>query len=192
MTVNNTYVLDEIEKKIVNELIKDPRASDNLISRLTSVPVKTVNRKRKILEEKGFLNYYAYLDNFLGTKKFNSRQMYRVVLRHGITRDSFLKGIKDNSHKFFLNPLFSKHILESHLGEKNGHLVLILVLESFSKNDIIEIFNANVVNFVNDVFGNGSIYDTEVIDLSYHISILHNYVFSEKKLFNENNIFVSE
>ena len=54
--------LDEQERRIVRELIKDPRISDNQIAKNTRVPVMTVNRKRKLLEEKGLLNYYCYLD----------------------------------------------------------------------------------------------------------------------------------
>ena len=42
--------LDEQEKSIVKALIRDPRLSDNQISKVTKVPVMSVNRKRKKLD----------------------------------------------------------------------------------------------------------------------------------------------
>ena len=42
--------LDDQEKLIVRELIKDPRISDNQISTNTNIPLKSVNRKRKRME----------------------------------------------------------------------------------------------------------------------------------------------
>lgn len=199
MSYSKPYVLDENERKIVEELVKDPRLSDNSVSRLTGIPVKTVNRKRKILEDKGYLHYFAYMDNFAGTKQFNSRQMFTITFRHGITRHKFLLGLKKAKEKYSSNPLFSKHVLESHLGEQNGRLLLIVVLESFSKNDLIEIFNADIVSMIEEQYGLGAIYKTEVVDLTIHLNLLHNYSFFDKDndlkkddIFLPNSIFVSE
>jgi DNA-binding Lrp family transcriptional regulator len=169
------YRLSEVEKKIVIELVKNPRASDNFISKITKVPLKTVNRKRKELETKGFLNYYAYLDNFFGTKLFTSRQMFLIKFKHGITRDYFIKKFSERFDKLLNNPIIFKHVFETHLGEQNGCLVLVCVLESFSKNDLIEIFNAEIVRLITEALGPDSISQTEVIDLTMDLSLLHNY-----------------
>ena len=51
--------LDEQEQKIIKELIRDPRISDNQIGRNTKIPVKTVNRKRKNLEQRNIISYFC-------------------------------------------------------------------------------------------------------------------------------------
>lgn len=44
--------IDEQEKLIIKALIRNPRSSDNQISKTTKVPVRTVYRKRKIRKRK--------------------------------------------------------------------------------------------------------------------------------------------
>ena len=50
---------DEQEKLIIKALIKDPRMSDNNIGKLTKVPIRTVSRKRKKLEQENKICYYV-------------------------------------------------------------------------------------------------------------------------------------
>ena len=50
--------LDEQEQLIMRALVRNPRSSDNRISALTGVPVRTVSRKRARLERDGVLTYY--------------------------------------------------------------------------------------------------------------------------------------
>ena len=50
---------DKQEEMIIKELIRNSRISDNQIAKNTRIPVTTVNRKRKLLEEEGFIHYYA-------------------------------------------------------------------------------------------------------------------------------------
>ena len=50
---------DEQEQLIIKALIKDPRMSDNNIGKLTKVPIRTVSRKRKKLEQESKINYYV-------------------------------------------------------------------------------------------------------------------------------------
>ena len=189
------YLLDEKERLIILELIKNPRASDNSISAATKIPVKTVNRKRKFLESKNLISYYVYLDNFAGTKIFTSRQLFLVRFRHGITRDFFMKRLAERFEKLNSSKVVSKHILESHLGEQNGCLVLTMIIESFSKNDLIEIFNAEIVKLISETFGTDAVSHTEVIDLTVQLSLLHNYSpfnLDNGKMDKVPNIFVSE
>jgi len=54
---------DEQERKIIYELIRNPRLSDNQVGKRTAIPIKTVNRKRKLLEEKGALQYAALVEH---------------------------------------------------------------------------------------------------------------------------------
>ena len=87
--------LDEQERKIIRALIRNPRLSDNQVSKLTRVPVMSVNRKRKALEEKELLNYFCYLDTSrYGLNLLPARQLYIVKLKIGITKKEFIDAIK--------------------------------------------------------------------------------------------------
>ena len=71
--------LDGKEKEILKELIKNPRISDNQISKNTKIPVKTVNRKRKLLEKRSLIHYMVHLDNSRsGTGVFSTKHMYII------------------------------------------------------------------------------------------------------------------
>jgi DNA-binding Lrp family transcriptional regulator len=166
--------LDVQEYGIVKELILNPRISDNQIAKNSSIPLKTVNRKRKKLESEGLLQYFTYLDTSIhGTCDFGSRKMYIISFKEGITRTSFFDKFSIDKIR---NNLGNKHIFESHLGEKNGRLVLILVLESRLESDILEIFNAEIMPVITDSFGSNAIKDINVIPLTHLLTLLHNYV----------------
>ncbi|NQV09398.1 Lrp/AsnC family transcriptional regulator [Candidatus Woesearchaeota archaeon] len=167
-------IFDAQEIVITKELVRDPRISDNKISKKTKVPLKTVNRKRKKLEENGILNYFTYINHFKkGTKKFTARQMYTISLKQGITRQHFLNSMKAS---MFVTKHGMKHILESHLGETDGHLVLILFLESRVESDILEIFNADIVPGLKHKLGENCINKVKVTTLSQSLRMLHNYL----------------
>jgi DNA-binding Lrp family transcriptional regulator len=166
--------LDKQEHGIVKELIANPRISDNQIGKNANIPIKTVNRKRKKLEQEGLLQYYTYLDTSIhGTKNFGSRKMYIISFNEGITRTSFFERFPLNSIR---NNLGRKHIFESHLGEKNGRLVFIIILESRQESDILEIFNAEIMPVISQSFGDNAIKEISVIPLTHMLTILHNYV----------------
>src|SRR5471032_900180 len=78
--------LDEQERLIVRQLVRDPRESDNGIGELTDVNVRTVGRKRQRLEQEGILSYYTQLDlSAQGSGQFNTRHLYIVKFRIGVT-----------------------------------------------------------------------------------------------------------
>lgn len=165
-------VFDENEVKIIKELIKDPRVSDNRIGQKTGIPVKTVNRKRKQLEKANVIHYYTHINHGLeGTKYFNSQQMFVVKFKHGITRLLFLDRMKDEYH----NAHFAKHIPFSYLGESGGRLNLILAIESLVDTDIIEILNADVVPLLKKRLGEDCIEKVENIVLTKTLRQHHNY-----------------
>ncbi len=172
--------LDEPSRKIIKELILNPRSSDNQISKITGIPLKTVNRKRKKLEESGNLRYYTHLDlSTQGTGLFHGRDLYLVTLKTGITKDMFMSGLAKFSPKY----VYVKHILESFVGEKNGRVVLMFVLESPQPSDLIEIFNAEIVPDLNDVLGKDCIHSIDTLQLTHQISRLHNY--SAERIINK-------
>lgn len=172
--------LDNQEKGIVKELILNPRISDNKITKNTQIPLKTVNRKRKKLEEEGLLKYFCSLNTSnSGTGEFTSRQMITITFKEGITRSKFIEKISPH----FLKPIKIKHIYESHLGESSGNLVWVLTLESRLESDIIEILNAELIPELKWLLGENSIKETNTIRLHKQIGLLHNYLpeFNMKK-----------
>ena len=165
-------VLDDKEKEIIKELIKNPRISDNQISKNTKIPLKTVNRKRKNLEEKGLISYMVHLDNSRsGTNVFTSKQMYILTFKKGITRLNILNFAKRHD---FAN-IFLKHSSEIYVGEQDGCLKLVLFIESYLATDIIEIFNADYFHKFEANFGKNCIEDVNVITINNQLQSFHNY-----------------
>jgi len=166
--------LDKQEQLILRELIKDPRLSDNQLSKRAKVPLKTVNRKRKLMESEGFLYYFTFVDHSpQGTGIFASRQMYVVHMKPGITRKWFQDEL---SKQGGMLSRIVKHILYSHLGETDGHLVLFVVIESHKDSDILEIFNAEILSELKSKFGEDSVRAVQSYTLSSPIRVLHNYL----------------
>lgn len=164
---------DEQEHKIAKELVRNPRISDNQIGKITGIPVKTVNRKRKNLEKAGILSYMTFVNHGEnGTGRYHSQYMYVIKFRYGITTLSL-------SQKFPIimnNPSLVKHTLFSTIGEKDGHVVLIIMLESTKHSDIVEIFNAEIVTTIGNLFGPDAIADVDSMALRRQAKILHNYM----------------
>lgn len=189
--------LDGQEKLIVKELIKDPRISDNQICANVQVPLKTVNRKRKKLEDENLINYFSYLNNNKeGTKTFNASCMYIIVFESGITKKRFLDVYSKEEIDILIN---TKHILNSYLGELNGSVALIMTIESNKYEDIIEIFNAEIVPQLHRQFGSNCIKDTITLPIDKMLRLLHNYLPSInmhkgkiKKDIPDDHIFVSD
>ena len=169
----NTVEIDQQEKVIIRELIKNPKISDNQISKNTKVPVKTVNRKRKILEKKGFINYFTCLNNGInGTGRFTAKQQYIITFKCGITRSSIIEKIGREIPRL----IELKHIADCSVGDKDGHAVIAMTIESRLESDIIEVFNAEILPKFKRFFGEDAIVKTEAITLNVPIIMLHNYM----------------
>ena len=167
------HLFDAKETKMLSELIRNPRSSDNKIASRAKLPVATVNRKRKELEQRGILTYFAHVNNWKdGTQVFSARQMYMIKLRYGITRKQFLDAFYQPGE---LTPLFLKHVVSSDLGEMNGQLVFIITVESRIDTDILEIFNAEIAPMLDRHFGKGSIQESISLPLTQSLTMLHNY-----------------
>src|SRR5688572_22359543 len=92
---NGTRELDEQERLIIRHLIRDPRESDNGIGEATGVNVRTVGRKRQKLEQAGILSYFTHLDlSAAGTGQFNTRHLYIIKFRIGVTYKQLMEDIK--------------------------------------------------------------------------------------------------
>lgn len=178
--------LDEQEVKIVKELIRNPRISDNQISKKTGVPVMSVNRKRKSMEEKGILNYNTIVTRGnTETKVFKPRQLYTVQFKIGVTKDEYIEGMKDD--KVFKGPN-SRYYVNSYLGEQHGHLSLVIMLEANTHAELLEVFNGKIVPHLKQKFGEDCINAISTVRLYIPIRIHHNYM----PLFNMENGVIRE
>ena len=98
--MNEIRELDESERKVVRELIKNPRISDNQIAKNTKVPVMSVNRKRKRLENEGLLKYFTSFDTGeFGTGTFKAKQIYIIKFKIGITRGEYIEKLEKDNKK---------------------------------------------------------------------------------------------
>jgi DNA-binding Lrp family transcriptional regulator len=166
--------LDEKEVKIIRELIRNPRASDNTIASRAGIPVMTVNRKRKRLEEERLLRYYVSLDKGeFGLHIFDAKELFIIKFKIGITRKEYLDKLE-------LDPIWrmfnSRYISLAYLGEKDGHLALMLILDAVTEDQLVEEFNGKIVPFLKEKLGQNCIREVITTSLNKLVRVHHNYM----------------
>jgi len=165
---------DKQEEKILKELIRNPRTSDNQIAKNTRIPVTSVNRKRKQLEENGFIHYYVeVIDEGLDKGQHNTRQLYIIKFKEGITRQKYIEEIKKSENFRKVNP---RYHAESFLGEKDGRFAIILIVEAKSEDELIEIFNGSIIPEIKKRHGNDCINDIITAKVTFPFRVHHNYI----------------
>jgi hypothetical protein len=168
------YKIDNKEEKIIKELIKNPRISDNQISKKTNIPVMTVNRKRKKLEEKSMISYYAdFCHGEKGINDFSTKELFIIKFNRGITRKGYLNFIKKEKINKNVLPMF---VVETYLGEKEGCLALIMIINAKNTAELIDFFNLTIINMLKKEFGNDCILDVITTKLTDLLRIHHNYM----------------
>ncbi|MFT4310284.1 MAG: winged helix-turn-helix domain-containing protein [Candidatus Woesearchaeota archaeon] len=166
--------IQDYDKRIIQSLIKHPRISDNALSKQTGIPLSTVNRRRKELEQQNVISYLATVNHYVHEpQKKGASELFIVTFKKGIARKFFLETF-DNAPKDY--SFFAKHIRTMSLGEKNGQIVLMLTLESRKQDDLLEIMNAELYPFMQKLFGQDAIDDVQSFPLSHHLRLLHNYM----------------
>ncbi|MBU0615508.1 MAG: winged helix-turn-helix domain-containing protein [Nanoarchaeota archaeon] len=166
--------LDENERKIVKELIKNPRISDNQISKNTKVPVMTVNRKRKQLEEERLLHYFTSFDTGeFGTGTFKAKQLYIIKFKTGITRSQFIEKVEKDKRFQAFN---ASYISLSYLGEKDGRLALIMVLDAETDSSLVDEFSGKIVPHLKENLGEECIAELITTKIINTLRRHHNYL----------------
>ncbi|MCS4537787.1 MAG: Lrp/AsnC family transcriptional regulator [Thaumarchaeota archaeon] len=166
--------LDEQEAKIVKTLIRNPRISDNQIGKQTGVSVRTVNRKRKKLEQEGLLNYYTNLDmSAEGTAQLLARHVYLIKFKLGISQEKIINEVKEEPN---VRTVYTEMIYESHLAEIDGHTALVMIIEGRTDDEINVGFNAKIVPAMEKNHGKGCIEQVQTIRLGKTIRLFHNYL----------------
>ena len=166
--------LDEQEIKIIKELIKDPRISDNQLGKNTKVPIKTVNRKRKLLEQEGIIRYYVSVNmGRKGTGRFGARQLHIIKFKLGITREQIINEFMQEKK---VKTVFTDYIYASFLAEIEGHVAYVMIIEGKSDEDIVEVFNKEIIQSLRKNHGEDSIVSISTIRLSEPVRLFHNYL----------------
>ncbi len=168
------YKLDSQEIAIVKALVKNPRVSDNRLGDEMGIPVRTVNRKRKKLEQSGIVSYMT-LVNMLpsGTGRFSVQHLYIIQFRLGITISQVAREIQ---HEPNVHTIFTELIFESYIAEIDGHTSLVMVVEGESEADIVEKFQAYIIPSLKKNHGKDSIENVSTIRLLRPIRMLKNYL----------------
>lgn len=166
--------LDEQELKIVKTLIRNPRISDNKIGKQTGVSVRTVNRKRKKLEQEGLLSYYTNLDmGPEGTAQLLARHVYLIKFKLGISQEKIINEVKEEPN---VRTVYTEMIYESHLAEIDGHTALVMIIEGRTDDEINIGFNSKIVPAMEKNHGKGCIEQIQTIRLGKTIRLFHNYL----------------
>ena len=167
-------ILDEQEKAIVRQLIRDPRESDNGIGELTGVNVRTVSRKRDRLEQEGILSYYTNLDlSGDGAKQYNARHLYIIKFKVGITYNQLIEEIRQDSNQ---QSVFTETIFESHIAEIDGKVALLLFVDGNSDLDIVQRTHEELIPGLLKNHGSDSIESISTIRLLSPIRVMRNYI----------------
>jgi DNA-binding Lrp family transcriptional regulator len=166
--------LDEQERQIVRELIRDPRNSDNGIGQATDLNARTVARKRQKLEEEGILSYYTHVDlSEKGTGQFPVRHLYIIKFSLGITLSQVAEDIKREP---FVCSIFTEIIFESHIAEIDGRIAMLLFIEGHSDADIVETVQKHLVPSLRRNHGMDAIEEISTFRLLSPVRIMHNYL----------------
>lgn len=166
--------LDDQERLIVRQLIRDPRESDNGIGETTGVNVRTVGRKRQRLEQAGILSYFTHLDlSASGTGEYNSRHLYIIKFRIGITYSQVLEDIKREP---FVRSIFTEVIFESHIAEIDGKIAMLLFIDGASDLDIVETVQQKLIPSLENNHGPGSVEEVSTVRILAPVRAMRNYI----------------
>ena len=164
--------VDDHDREIIKEVIRNPRATDTQISQETGIPLRSVGRKRRRLEESGILNYAAYVNHGLnGTEQFISRHIYTITFAVGVKLDEVLSrtSLEEEVGRN------TGQVCESSICEIDGKLCLILAIEGKSDRDIVENLHNNIVPVLLTNHGRQSIREISSMRVLQNIRILRNY-----------------
>jgi len=164
--------LDEVEKKVITELIRNPRISDNAVAKKLKIPTMTVNRKRKRLEKEGLLNYYVDVNRCEGGY-CRARQLFLIKFKSGLTKREYIDSIKKDPRFGALN---SRYFVNSYIGEKDGHLASVIILEAESDAEVTDIFQGKVIPVIKKRHGKDCIEEITTCKLTFPLRVHRNYL----------------
>ena len=166
--------LDEQERLIIRQLIRDPRESDNGIGEATGVNVRTVGRKRQRLEEEGILSYHTQVNLAEGgTGQFTARHVYTIKFRLGVTVRQIEEDIRREP---YVRSVFTEMLFESHIAEIDGHVAMVLFIDGVSDAGIVQTVQEKLIPSLLRNHGEGSISEVSTIRLLKPVRVMRNYL----------------
>ncbi len=167
--------LDTQERAIARALIRNPRFSDNRISSMTGIPVRTVGRKRVRLERNGTIKYYTGLDLQADPSSSQPTTQHMVIIkfRLGVTRAQVVEEIRSEAN---VATVFSELIRDSFIAETDGHIALIMIVERESDGDVADSVQGKIIPSLQKNHGENSIDELRTIRLLGTIRREHNYL----------------
>ena len=166
--------LDDQERLIIRQLIRDPRESDNGLGEKTGVNVRTVGRKRQRLEQDGVLSYHTHVNlTENGTGQFTARHVYTIKFRLGIT----VRQVEDDIRREpFVRSIFTEMLFESHIAEIDGNVAMLLFIDGASDTDIVQTVQEKLIPSLLRNHGEGSISGVSTIRLLKPVREMRNYL----------------
>ena len=166
--------LDEQERLIIRQLIRDPRESDNGIGEATGVNVRTVGRKRQRLEQDGVLSYHTQVNlSETGTGQFTARHLYIIKFRLGVT----VKQVEDDIRREpYVRSIFTEMLFESHIAEIDGNVAMLLFVDGASDTAIVQTVQEKLIPSLLRNHGEGSITEVSTIRLLKPVRVMRNYL----------------
>lgn len=132
ITQTTTDALDEVDRAIARELVKNPRTTDKHIRDATGIALRTISRRRRRLEEEGLIRYSAEVQQ--GLERRVSRHLYIIHFRLDIPLNEIRAKVSNPS----MIAENTDIIYESHIAEVDGRLALLLVVEGARESDVVE------------------------------------------------------
>lgn len=180
----------EIFKKIIVEVVTNPQITNKELSTLVGVSQPTVARYRKRLEDDTILRYFTYVNNMPGgTNAFSARKLYLVYFREGITRKQVADFAFSEPHKKYF---YNKHLFSAHVGDSEGRVVLVFMLESRVRGDFVDILNGEIVPSLTGKFGHQCIHQVTGVDIEETLRLFHNYEGKNMLPVDKSQIYVSD
>jgi hypothetical protein len=134
----------------------------------------SVNRKRKKLEEDKLLRYYVSIDKGeFGLKIFDAHMLYTLKFKAGITRRLYMDTLERDPQWRMFN---SRFISMAALGEKDGQLALVIILDAPSESELVEEFNGKIVQYLREKFGQDCIEKIFTTTINKRLRVHHNYM----------------
>lgn len=166
--------LDEQEKLVARELVRNPRESDNRIGEATGVNVRSVNRKRQRMEKDGILSYHTHVDLSVdGAGQFNTRHLYIVKFRIGFPFQRLVDEIKAEPA---VRSIFGEIIFESQIAEIDGHLALLLYIDGANDRDIVQTVQEQLIPSMLRNHGADSIEEISTMRILKPVRVMRNYL----------------
>ncbi|MCF7862294.1 winged helix-turn-helix domain-containing protein [Candidatus Woesearchaeota archaeon] len=158
--------LSDREQLILKELIKDSRSSDTQIANKTKIPLKTVNRIRRQLENENKVQYF--------TRVQNNDPMYllTITFKPGINKEIYLDKFHE---RHWMYSLTAKYVTFESLGQSDMKLALVILITANPK-ERLKFFNDHVISSLRDALGQDCIDSIKEVEMTSLIRLFKNYM----------------